>query len=305
MLARLLRRILFSQMALGALLGWAASQRYGGALWLLLGAIALPCATLVGVNLVSALKSRAPGEPAAHWWRAWLGETVAEFQTFVLRQPWTVQAPVVLPATGGTPQLPVVLVHGYLCNHRLWDPVATQLRARGHAVLAVNLEPVFTSIDDYAAIVEAAVQALRQHAGTAQVLMVGHSMGGLAIRAWMRAHGTAHVARAITLGTPHAGTQIDAYPRTPNGRQMGWNSAWLQALAASESAELRALLRIAITPQDNIVYPQRAQTLPGITPTVFDGVGHVQLCTDATVIQWLLNQLRDNSGQFTVVGQPA
>ncbi len=116
MLARLLRRILFTQMALGALLGWAASQWYGGAVWLLVGAIALPCATLVGVNLVSALKSRAAGEPAAHWWRAWLGETVAEFQTFVLRQPWTVQAPTVLPATGGTPQLPVVLVHGYLCD---------------------------------------------------------------------------------------------------------------------------------------------------------------------------------------------
>lgn len=292
MLARLLRRILFTQMALGALLGWAASQWYGGALWLLMGAVALPCATLVTVNLVSALKSRAAGEPAAHWWSAWLGETLAEFQTFVLRQPWTAHPPALLAATGGTPQLPVLLVHGYLCNHRLWDPIATQLRAQGHAVLAVNLEPVFTSIDNYTPIVDAAVQSLRQHAGTAQVLLVGHSMGGLAIRAWMRAYGTAQVARAITLGTPHAGTQIDPHPRTTNGRQMGWSSAWLQALAASESEELRGLLRIAISPQDNIVYPQRAQTLTGITPTVFDGVGHVQLCTDATVIQWLLTQLQ-------------
>lgn len=292
MLARLLRRVLYTQLVLGALLGWAAAQRWGGGVWMLVGAIALPCATMVAVNLVSALESRAACEPMAHWLRAWLGETVAEFQTFVLRQPWTVRPPAVRPATGGTPQLPVVLVHGYLCNHRLWDPIATRLRAQGHAVLAVNLEPVFTSIDNYAPIIDTAVQTLRQHAGTAQVLLVGHSMGGLAIRAWMRAHGTAQVARVVTLGTPHAGTQIDKHPRTPNGRQMDWHSDWLQTLAASESAALSGLLRIALTPQDNIVYPQRAQTLAGITPTVFAGVGHVQLCTDATVVQWLLTQLQ-------------
>ena len=63
---------------------------------------------------------------------------------------------------------------------------------------------------------------------------------------------------------------------------------WLQDLAASESPATRALLRIALTPQDNIVYPQREQVLPGAPVTVFDGLGHLQLCLAPAVIAWVL-----------------
>jgi hypothetical protein len=118
-------------------------------------------------------------------------------------------------------------------------------------------------------------------------------MGGLAIRAWMRANGTERVARVITLGTPHAGTRLAKGSSTLNGRQMMWNSAWLAALAASESPPTRDLMRIAITPQDNIVCPQRLQTLPGIQPTVFEGIGHLQMCNHPPVIAWLVTQLTD------------
>jgi triacylglycerol esterase/lipase EstA (alpha/beta hydrolase family) len=187
----------------------------------------------------------------------------------------------------------VVLVHGYLCNHRLWDDVAAALRAQGHSVVAVNLEPLFCSIDDYAPVIEDAVKTLIQHTGQPQVGLVGHSMGGLAIRAWMRAHGTQRVARVITLGTPHAGTRQAKASSTLNGQQMMWNSDWLAALAASESPQKRNLIRIAITPQDNIVCPQRLQTLAGIEPTVFEGIGHLQMCNHRPVIAWLLAQLND------------
>jgi triacylglycerol lipase len=182
-------------------------------------------------------------------------------------------------------------VHGYLCNHRIWDEIAADLRARGHTVYAVNLEPLFTSIDKYAPIVEASVQALLQHTGQKQVALVGHSMGGLVIRAWMRLHGTSRVARVLTLGTPHAGTRLAKGSPAPNAKQMSWKSDWLAALAASEDESTRSLIRIAITPQDNIVCPQRAQVLEGITPTVFEGIGHVQMCTDPAVKDWVCRQV--------------
>jgi triacylglycerol esterase/lipase EstA (alpha/beta hydrolase family) len=116
-------------------------------------------------------------------------------------------------------------------------------------------------------------------------------MGGLVIRAWMRRYGSAHAARAITLGTPHQGTQAKALMDTPNGLQMAWHSAWLQALATSETDATRQLFRIALTPQDNIVYPQREQTLHAVPTTVFEGLGHLQLCSDAKVRQWVCEQL--------------
>jgi hypothetical protein len=53
----------------------------------------------------------------------------------------------------------------------------------------------------------------------------------------------------------------------------------------------RALLRLALTEQDAIVFPQTAQTLPGVDAQVFSGIGHLQLCTDARVFAWVAAQL--------------
>jgi triacylglycerol lipase len=285
MLARLLRRLIATQFLVGAGLGYWLGRSMAVAL---LVGVALPFAVMVLTDIVSALRSRAD-EPASAWWRSLWGEFGAGIQVFIFRQPWTRETPTVLAPTApvAPARIPVLLVHGYLCNHRIWDNAAQALRQQGHTVLAVNLEPVFASIDRYADVIEPAVQQLRAATGRDKVVLVGHSMGGLAIRAWMRAHGTQHAAGAITLGTPHVGTQIAKGQHTPNGRQMEWHSEWLATLAQSETAAIRAMFEIAITPQDNIVYPQRAQVLPGTTATVFDGLGHLQLCLDPAVLRWL------------------
>ena len=292
MLAQLLRRSILSQMLLGAGLGvWVATSQIQSLWFVPVFALMLPIATLVLMDTASALMSRTPSEPAAMWLRSLFGEFRAGILVFLFRQPWTQLPPALLPATGEGPKVPVVLVHGYLCNHRIWDEIAAALRARGHTVFAVNLEPLFVSIDRYAPVVEAAVQALTQNTGQTKVALVGHSMGGLAIRAWMRVHGTSRVARVLTLGTPHAGTKLSKWSPTPNAKQMSWNSDWLAALAASENETTRSLIRIAITPQDNIVCPQRAQVLPGITPVVFEGLGHVQMRLDPAVMDWVCQQV--------------
>jgi triacylglycerol lipase len=292
MLAKLLRRLLLTQALIGAALGaWIGQEMQWPWLPAAVFALLLPFATMVVVDIASGLMSRAPGEPLGHWLRSLWGEFHAGFLIFLFRQPWARQEPTLLPATGPEAKIPVVLVHGYLCNHRIWDDVTRMLRAQGHTVYAVNLEPVFGSIDQYAPVLENAVQALLQHTGQSQVALVGHSMGGLAIRAWMRAHGTERVARVITLGTPHAGTRLAKGSPAKNAKQMQWASAWLQELGANETDALRQRFRIALTPQDNIVCPQRAQVLPGITPVVFEGIGHLQMCIDPTVLQWLKQEL--------------
>lgn len=293
MLSTLLRRILLGQVLTGALLGWFVARQTDGPSWLTwAGALTLPLLGALFATGLTAVKSRSPGAPAL-WWRSLVCEFWAGVLLFMLRQPWA-QTPVVLLPDGTTPaRIPVVLVHGYLCNHRVWDAVARQLHKAGHPVLAVDLEPLFTSIDRYAPIIEQTVEALRHHTGASRVALVGHSMGGLAIRAWMRAHGHARVARVLTLGTPHAGTRVAPGTRTPNGAQMEWQSPWLQALAQDETPETRSLMHIALTPQDNIVFPQMAQVLDGAPVTVFEGRGHLELCLDRAVIGWVLHQLEE------------
>ena len=292
MLAQLLRRMLLAQFLVGATLGYLLSRYADGSIgWVGALAVLLPLLTTVLAHIFTAMKSRALAEPSHQWWRSVLGEIVAGIRIFMLRQPWATRPPVYLAATAGAALVPVVLVHGYVCNHRIWDDTIAALRAHGHPVLAVDLEPLFTSIETYVPTVDAAVVELCRQTGAHQVALLGHSMGGLAIRAWMRAHGTQQVAKVLTLGTPHAGTRIARRTRTPNGRQMTWRSKWLTRLAAQESAATRALMHVAITAQDNIVYPQREQVLPGVETTVFEGMGHLQMCLEKPVIDWVLAQL--------------
>lgn len=295
MLSRLLRRLLLGQLLAGALLGtWIARQTTGAGPWLvLLMALLLPLLTIKLSVLATALKSRAPGTRTAVWWRSLVGEVLTALRMYLLQMPWARARPAVQAASAGPQRLPVLLVHGYLCNHRVWDAMASQLRRAGHPVLALDLEPLFTSIDHYAPLVDEAVAALCRQSGARQVALVGHSMGGLVIRAWMRAHGSARAARVITLGTPHAGTQMAQLTPTANGQQMEWHSAWLQQLTAGESAATHALMRIALSPQDNIVYPQREQVLPDVPVTVFEGLGHLELCRDGAVMAWVLQQLAE------------
>ena len=299
MLARLLRLTYLVQLLTGMLLGtWGAVVLMhawsGAALALVLGGgvgwVVAWQAVIVGFSV---LKSR-PAGPLWPCLQAFWSEFKAALLIFGLRQPWTKAKPVVLPPLSppepGTNALPVLLVHGFVCNHRVWDKAATALRRAGHTVLAIDLEPLFTPIDDYAALVEQAVIELRAQTGVKQVVLVGHSMGGLAIRAWLRAHGSTHAAKIITLGTPHQGTQAPQWLSTPNGTQMMWHSPWLSELAQCESPTVRTLMQLALTRHDNIVYPQRAQVLPDATVTEFSNIGHLAMCLDAEVIRWLVQQ---------------
>jgi pimeloyl-ACP methyl ester carboxylesterase len=78
---------------------------------------------------------------------------------------------------------------------------------RGGLPTATRLLDDLALVVDHTRATVAAGQAL---------LLLGHSMGGLVIRAWMRAKGDAQVAVAVTLGSPHLGTQITPHARLPN-----------------------------------------------------------------------------------------
>jgi len=314
MLALLLRALYSFQLLCGALLGsWLAmkSSQHGvgvlSLLWVPLSALALPLVLQFLVILSSLIQSRS-GHAGALWWRQLWAEYRSAVLTFMLRQPWPrrpngVQMPLASTHTkAATDAVPVILVHGYLCNHRVWDDMALALRQAGHPVLAVDLEPLFGSIDDYALVIEAARTRLQAQTGAPQVALVGHSMGGLAIRAWLRTQNTTQlgrVARILTLGTPHQGTRIPQPVATANGVQMHWHSGWIQALQASEGAAQHALMHIALNLNDNICFPQREQVLPGVAVTEFHGIGHLEMCRNPRVIDWTCQQLAPSPQQGT------
>lgn len=188
---------------------------------------------------------------------------------------------------------PVLLLHGYGSNSGFWKPMAKTLSVAGISHAAIDLEPVMGSIDDYAVSIEQAAQALCAASGQPQLIVLCHSMGGLAARAWLRAVGSERVAGVITLGTPHSGSTLARYGMGLNARQMepDWEGGWLQALAAAEDNARRSLFVSIYSRHDNIVAPQSSALLPGATHVGLDFIGHVALGFDARVHDCVLAQI--------------
>jgi pimeloyl-ACP methyl ester carboxylesterase len=187
---------------------------------------------------------------------------------------------------------PVLLLHAYLCNAGSWWRLRRWLTARGHAVQALDLEP-FADIDSYASVIAAQIDAICRQTGAPSVILIGHSMGGLAARAYLRAHGPRRVERVITLGSPHHGSVHAHLAPGQNGRQMRPGNAWLFALGTSEGGEFPVPVTSIYSCHDNFVAPQASSRLPGARTMPISGVGHLTLPFSRRVRQALAAALAD------------
>ncbi len=191
--------------------------------------------------------------------------------------------------------LPVLMLHGYGANSGFWQSYSEALSHQCISHATLDLEPLLADIDDYAPLIEDAVETLCKTTGTAHIILLCHSMGGLAARAWLRLHGSERVAKIVTLGTPHFGSTLASYGMGINARQMIYapenTGSWLAQLDQSEDAELRALFVSFYSRHDNIVSPQHSAILPGACNMSLDLIGHVALGFDTGVRQAVLKQI--------------
>lgn len=236
-----------------------------------------------------------------HWLRTWWAEWRLNLTVFAWRQPFAWRQ---LPDSSGAhrDQSPIVFVHGYLCNRGFWLPWLRVCRGLGRPYVTVNLEPLFASIDDYVPAIEAAVRRAEALTGRPPVL-VGHSMGGLAIRAWIASQSATHPRRwlaAVTLGSPHAGTWLARWSRTENGLQMRQGSDWLVQLREREQALGGAAPHEAFlcwsSATDNAVFPADTATLPGADNRRVAAAGHIELAylprVISTSLDWIASAER-------------
>ena len=283
MLAWLQRGIILCLVAAAA--GWAAFFRID-APWL---AVAGALVITFGFSLILALEfvilhfvnaaDPAPKPTLAALVLAWWNETVTAVQVFFWRQPFRPHAIAdhLAPAELIKGHRGVVFVHGFVCNRGLWTPWLRRLQGGKHAFIALSLEPVFGSIDDYAPQIEAAVDKMTRLTGQPP-LLVCHSMGGLAARAWlkiMRADSRVH--RVVTIGTPHRGAWLARWGHSSNARQMRLLSDWHIQLDVDMPAGRHALFTCWYSNCDNMAFPSATATLPGADNRLVLGAAHVRL----------------------------
>ncbi|MDB5889218.1 MAG: alpha/beta fold hydrolase [Polaromonas sp.] len=225
--------------------------------------------------------------------QAWWGESVTSPQVFFWRQPFRAAAipDQLSPIADLTGRRGVVFVHGFLCNRGFWNPWLRRLQRHRHAFVAVNLEPVFASIDDYAPQIEAAIRQVTVVTGLPP-LVVCHSMGGLAVRSWLKqGRSEAKVHHIVTIGTPHRGTWLARFGFGKNGPQMRLLSEWHGQLDIDMPAHRHTLFTCWYSSADNIVFPTSTATLPDADNRLVRGAGHVQMAFLPVIMKTTLAHL--------------
>lgn len=189
------------------------------------------------------------------------------------QRPMTAQ---ILPRAQGA--RPVLLLHGILCNARVWCALRKRLREAGYGpVEAPDIEPLLADIDLQARGVTPQLLALQNRCGGQSVLIVAHSMGGLIARALLRDLGTAAIRGIVTVATPHHGTVFVRGLPWQATAQMSRRSAWLSTLNAEQEGRFSVPVASIFSRDDNLVAPAESANLPGAENLVLSGVGHLGL----------------------------
>jgi pimeloyl-ACP methyl ester carboxylesterase len=264
--------------------------------WILAAAAALaPVAVVAGLlaiefTVAAAVDPRSPRNSGLRVLRMWLREASVSLRLFMWRQPWRSGFPE--PALTRDPRRPaLLLIAGFMCNRAAWRPLLDSGVLAEFNVATVNLQPIFGDIDAYAEVVHRAVETLCAATGAARVVLVGHSMGGLAARVYLRKHGDAQVARIVTLASPHHGTIFGRLGHSRNARQMARGSRFIQQVAAHDRGRWTRFTTVA-TRDDNLVVPRSSPLLPGARQVEIDGVGHLALIEDPRAWRIIAEEVR-------------
>ena len=134
---------------------------------------------------------------------------------------------------------PILLVHGIGDNRSAFSVLRRTLRRRGYGrISTINYSPLTSDIRRAAADLGRQIERICDQTGYEQVFVVGHSLGGVIARYHVqRQGGDQRVHTLVTLGSPHAGTQLARLaPLAPLARQLQPGSELMRELAAPAPA---------------------------------------------------------------------
>ncbi len=201
-----------------------------------------------------------------------------------------------LESRGGDGQ-PILLIHGYLHDSSAWIYHRWQLRSHGFGpIYMLNLGYPFLSIRDYVKKVEAKVSQIKKETGRKDLILIGHSMGGIVSALYaLRAASPDTVTRVIAIGSPLGGTHLARIALGADGKEMRRNSELLKKLPEEILSHPKIRFYHIATKTDQIVIPYTSELVGAVLDRQYllNDIGHVSLLYSPRVSKRIINWLAD------------
>lgn len=199
----------------------------------------------------------------------------------------------------------VVMIHGLgRSNMAMW-PLASHLEEAGYAVELVGYQSINRTADEVIAEVSSKIDnCCAEHPNA--VHFVGHSMGGLLIRAYLQAHKPARLGRAVLVGTPNQGTQMADHFRdswlvqqlSPVALALGTDQSSIPSRLGAPDYPVGVIAGVRekdnerIPGRDDGLVPVESTKLAGMSDFVEVQTGHSMMRHDDTVAAQVLSFLK-------------
>lgn len=175
---------------------------------------------------------------------------------------------------------PILLIHGYLHNKSAWVYIRQHLRnEKIGPVFAINLGFPFHDILTYAEKVKKKCEEIEKISGRSDIILIGHSMGGLVASTYALKAPEQKKIDIITIGSPLLGTCFGFLSFGPNVWQMRYKGSFVKNLQKDILNQDRIRFFHLASQTDQIVIPQSSAIIEGKNHknVVFSNLGHISL----------------------------
>ena len=194
-----------------------------------------------------------------------------------------------LPGAAGP--RPIIVVHGYAMNRANFLPLARRLARAGLGPVLGFEYWTLGKTASAAKKLAAYVEEVRAATGAAEVDIIGHSMGGVVGRYFVQlGGGDAVVRNLITVGSPHAGTDVSAIGIGRPTKELFFGSTLLERM---RSAPMPKHTRVTViwSRSDGLVPGARQARMAGAEELVFDDLGHLSMLASKRVADAIIERL--------------
>lgn len=245
------------------------------------------------------LKQESGGMPWILIARGFLSSMLAQATAFTLYPLFLVKRAWLSPGHGKPPRdvrmdcmPPVLFVHGYTHSASAWLLFAAWFRKAGYTDLHATTYNSWTmDFEDIVAHLEREAAAILEDRPGQQLVLVGHSLGGLAIRALLNTSPLRdRIMVAATMGSPHKGTTLANLGMNGLGHSLAYKGKLIRTIESTDSPPPVPVLAV-YSLVDNMVMPLDGLIIeaPGWSCTRTSPVCHVGMLYHRPTADIILN----------------
>jgi len=191
---------------------------------------------------------------------------------------------------------PILMVHGYLNNNSVWRFQKRRLEAlRVGPIYTIRLGNPFSSLWTHMDTMHTKVRAIAKETGRKDLILIGHSMGGLVscLYAMQRAEPKS-VTDIITIGSPFLGTPVARFFPGANAREMEPGSSLLKEIVQGIERNQTTRFYHIGSKSDQLVIPGASAVLAQNPHMLYEDLGHASFTYSTRVTEklyeWLTNR---------------